>query len=60
MKTAIVQDRGKTKTIDTHTLEDAVRDLIKAFEAGKFENSLENVRYYNIKTMKAESPCNVS
>ncbi len=46
--------------IPSYTLEDAVRDLIKAFRAGKFENSLDNIRYYNIKTMKADSPCNVS
>jgi nucleoside-diphosphate-sugar epimerase len=39
--------------VPTHTLEDAVRDLIKAFQDGKFENPLDNVRYYNIKMLKA-------
>lgn len=35
------------------TIEDAVRDLIAAFRQGKLPNSLEDIRYYNIKTMKA-------
>ena len=39
-----------------HTIEDAVKDLIKAFEADKFENSLENSRYFNIKTLKQDTP----
>jgi nucleoside-diphosphate-sugar epimerase len=38
-----------------HTIEDAVRDLIKAFEAGKFTDSLNNIRYYNIRMLKAQS-----
>ena len=43
-----------------HTLEDAVRDLIKAFEAGKFQDSMNNPRYYNIKTLKSlERECAV-
>jgi len=36
-----------------HTIEDAVYDLIRAFKSGKLENSLEDMRYFNIKTMKA-------
>ena len=41
-----------------HTIEDAVRDLIKAFKAGKFIDSMNNSRYYNIRTLKAlESQC---
>lgn len=35
------------------SLEDAVRDLCRAFQAGKFSNSLENPSYFNVKTMKA-------
>ena len=42
------------------TIEDAVQDLIKAFEAHKFENPLENIRYYNIRTLKKDSECKVS
>ena len=45
--------------VPQHTIEDAVRDLIKAFKAGKFQDSLNNIRYFNIKTLKAESPCAV-
>jgi len=40
--------------VPSHTIEDAVRDLIKAFRANKFENSMENPRYFNIKMLKAE------
>jgi hypothetical protein len=35
------------------TIENAVEDLLSAFEAGKLPNSLDDGRYYNIKTMKA-------
>jgi nucleoside-diphosphate-sugar epimerase len=35
------------------TIEDAIRDLQAAFEAGKIPDSLEDIRYYNIKTMQA-------
>lgn len=35
------------------TIEDAVRDLCKAFKAGKLPNSMTADRYYNVKTMKA-------
>jgi len=34
------------------TVEDAVSDLCKAFKAGKLPNSLEDHRYYNVRTMK--------
>lgn len=37
----------------THTIEDAVKDLCKAFKEGKIPNSMEDIRYYNIKTMQA-------
>src|SRR5271155_4076825 len=32
-----------------HTIEDAVRDLCCAFKAGKFENSMSNEEYVNVK-----------
>ena len=34
------------------TIEDAVKDLLKAFEEGKLPNSLEDSKYFNIRTMK--------
>lgn len=39
--------------VPKHTIEDAVRDLIVAFQAGKLPDSMNDIRYYNIKTMKA-------
>ena len=35
-----------------HTVEDAVRDLKDAFVAGKVPNPMDDIRYYNIKTMQ--------
>jgi nucleoside-diphosphate-sugar epimerase len=35
------------------TIEDAVRDLCRAFKAGKLPNSLEDERYFNVRTMKS-------
>ncbi|MEW6264295.1 MAG: NAD-dependent epimerase/dehydratase family protein [Thermodesulfobacteriota bacterium] len=35
------------------TLQEAILDLKKAFEAGRVPNALEDKRYYNIKTMQA-------
>ena len=35
-----------------HTVEDAVRDLCKAFKAGKLPNSMTDDIYYNVKRMK--------
>jgi nucleoside-diphosphate-sugar epimerase len=35
-----------------HTIEDAVRDLLAAFQAGKIPNPMTDMRYYNIKTMQ--------
>jgi nucleoside-diphosphate-sugar epimerase len=35
------------------SIEDAVRDLVAAFESGKIPNSMTDLRYYNIKTMQA-------
>lgn len=34
------------------TIEDAVRDLVKAFNTGKIPNAMTEARYYNIKTMQ--------
>ena len=36
-----------------HTLEEAVMDLKQAFETGKLPNPMDDMRYYNIKTMQA-------
>lgn len=36
-----------------HTVADAVRDLLVAFQAGKVPHSLTDARYFNIKTMQA-------
>jgi nucleoside-diphosphate-sugar epimerase len=36
----------------THSIEQAVVDLIKAFKEGKLPNSLEDPRYFNIKMMQ--------
>ena len=36
-----------------HSVEDAVRDLVAAFQAGKIPDSMDDIRYYNIKTMQA-------
>jgi nucleoside-diphosphate-sugar epimerase len=34
------------------TIQDAVRDLVRAFQAGKLPDSLTNVHYFNVKTMQ--------
>jgi nucleoside-diphosphate-sugar epimerase len=39
--------------VPRHTIEDAVRDLVAAFDAGKIPNPMDDARYYNIKTMQA-------
>ena len=36
----------------SHSIEDAVVDLIKAFKDGRLPNSLDDPRYFNIKTMQ--------
>ena len=38
-----------------HTIEDAVRDLVAAFQAGKIPNPMTDIRYYNITMMQAVS-----
>lgn len=37
----------------SHTIEDAVKDLKNAFEAGKIPNSFEDERYFNVKLMQS-------
>jgi nucleoside-diphosphate-sugar epimerase len=39
--------------VPKHTIEDAVRDLVNAFRAGKIPDPMTSIRYYNIKTMQA-------
>lgn len=39
--------------VPKHTIEEVIIDLKKAFEEGKIPNSLDDIRYYNIKTMQA-------
>ena len=39
-----------------HTVEDAIRDLCKAFKAGNLPDSLTDPRYFNVQTMKAAAP----
>lgn len=36
------------------TVEDAVRDLVRAFKAGEIPDSFDDDRYYNVKTLKAK------
>lgn len=38
--------------VPKHTIAEAVRDLRKAFEEGKIPNSMNDKKYYNIKTMQ--------
>ena len=35
-----------------HTIEDAIRDLVSAFRAGKLPNSLDDPRYFNIRRIR--------
>jgi len=35
-----------------HSIEDAIRDLVTAFRAGRLPNSLDDPRYFNIKRMQ--------
>lgn len=38
--------------VPTHTIEDAVRDLCKAFRDGRLPNSMEDDRYFNVRRLK--------
>ena len=42
--------------VPRRTIEDAVRDLCRAFEAGKLPNSLDDERYINVTTVKRMTP----
>jgi nucleoside-diphosphate-sugar epimerase len=44
--------RDELGFVPAHTIEDAVKDLVQAFEAGKLMNSMEDMKYFNIKTMQ--------
>jgi nucleoside-diphosphate-sugar epimerase len=35
-----------------HSIEDAVQDLVVAFQSGKIPDSMKDIKYYNIKTMQ--------
>lgn len=37
----------------THTIEEAILDLRRAFDEGRIPNPMDDIRYYNIKTMQA-------
>jgi len=38
--------------VPKYTIEDAVRDLVAAFQSGKIPDPMTDIRYYNIKTMQ--------
>jgi len=38
-----------------HSVEEAIRDLCVAFRAGKLPNSLDDNKYFNVRTMKAKA-----
>ena len=38
--------------VPKHTIEEAVRDLCRAFRAGKIPNSFSDDRFYNVRTLK--------
>ncbi len=44
--------RRKLGFVPKHTIEDAIRDLVGAFRAGKLPNSLDDSRYFNIRRMQ--------
>jgi nucleoside-diphosphate-sugar epimerase len=37
-----------------YTIEDAVRDLCRAFKEGRLPNSMTDIKYYNVKMLKAK------
>jgi nucleoside-diphosphate-sugar epimerase len=39
--------------VPRHSIEDAVRDLVAAFKAGKIPQPMEDARYYNIRLMQS-------
>ena len=45
--------RRELNFVPRRSIEDAVHDLINAFKEGKLRDSMNDIRYYNIKTMQA-------
>lgn len=45
--------RNKLGFSPNYTIENAIEDLVKAFNSGKIPDALNDIRYVNIKTMKA-------
>ncbi|OFZ80459.1 MAG: UDP-glucose 4-epimerase [Bdellovibrionales bacterium RIFOXYD1_FULL_53_11] len=45
--------RAELGFVPSHSIKDAVRDLVTAFGAGKIPNPMTDISYYNIKTMQA-------
>ena len=43
----------KLNYVPKRTIEDAVRDLCRAFKEGKLPNSMDDVRYFNVKSMQS-------
>ena len=39
--------------VSRHTVEDAVHDLVCAFQAGRIPNAIDDDRYYNVRMMRA-------
>lgn len=39
--------------VPQHSIEEAVQDLVNAFDEGKIPDSMADIRYYNIKTMQS-------
>jgi nucleoside-diphosphate-sugar epimerase len=42
--------------VPKHTIEDAVKDLVKAFRTNKFNDPMNNPKYFNIKMLKSLEP----
>ncbi len=45
--------KSELSFVPSHTIEDAVRDLVAAFQAGKIPNPMTDIHYYNVKMMLA-------
>lgn len=44
--------RDKLGFAPSHSIEDAIRDLCKAFDEGKLPNSFDDTKYFNVRTMQ--------
>ena len=40
--------------VPRHTIEEAVRDMVAAHKTGRIPNPMTDIRYYNVKTLKAQ------